>query len=120
MFCIIYSSVEFITLSPPKILSSKSTDCGSAITVEWSAPPITGPGVNFIFGYELTLRSASGKSRWNYSVPREVMSYTFIGLQINTVYEFNIRAKYSDGSSSVSHWAKEVLITTSGKLGNHI
>lgn len=120
MFCIIYSSVEFIILSPPKILSSKSTDCGSAITVEWSAPPITEPGVNFIFGYELTLRSASGKSRWNYTVPREVMSHTFIGLQINTVYEFNIRAKYSDGSSSVSHWAKEVLITTSGKLGNHI
>ncbi|CAH3046336.1 unnamed protein product [Pocillopora meandrina] len=45
------------------------------------------------------------------------MSYTFIGLQINTVYEFNIRAKYSDGSSSVSHWAKEVLITTSGVPG---
>ena len=72
MFCIIYSSVEYIILSPPKILSSKSTDCGSAITVEWGAPPITGPGVNSIFGYELTLRSASGKSRWNYSVPRDI------------------------------------------------
>lgn len=111
--------MDFTTLSPPKIQKWESIDCGSAIRVEWSAPE-TELKTNVIFGYEFTLRSTDERSRWKANVSREIFSHKFVGLQMNTDYEFNIRAKYSNSSSSVSPWKKLSLKTNSGKRGNHI
>lgn len=104
--------MDFTTLSPPKIQKWESTDCGSAIRVKWNAPA-TELKTNVIFGYEVTLRSTDERSRWKANVSRETVSRKFVGLQMNTDYEFNIRAKYSNSSSSVSPWKKVLLKTTS-------
>ncbi len=96
---------------PPTIVSSEAIKCGRAIKVEWIPPLTSESAISPVTGYELGLKSTIDDSKQIVNLSSEVLSYSFDGLKINSVYEVSLRAKNSEG---VGLPAKKQLATTAG------
>ena len=96
---------------PPTIVSSETINCGRAIKVDWSSPLSWKSAISPITEYEINLNSPSDDFKQIFNLSSEDLSYTFVGLMINAVYEVSLRAKNSEGFSLP---AKVQLTTTAG------
>lgn len=91
---------------------AESRKCGRALKLQWNPPLLIDSTVN---GYQVTLRSVNGELKRLSNLSREVRSHEFDGLEINTVYKLNIRARDLNGFGL---WARQQLTTTAGKIDN--
>ena len=91
---------------------AESHKCGRALKLQWNPPLLIDSTVN---GYQVTLRSVNGELKRLSNLSREVRSHEFDGLEINTVYKLNIRARDLNGFGL---WARQQLTTTAGKIDN--
>ena len=97
-----WSSSEYATTAttPSRVSRPGASEDGAMITVSWSAPF---DGRSPITGYEIQYRRASRPS-WEGSraATGTSRSYTFTGLEADTRYEFQVRARNRVGNGSYS------------------
>lgn len=94
---------------PPEIFIADSHKCRRAIKLQWNPPLLLESKIS---GYQVTFRSVHGESKRVFNLSGEVRSLEFDGLEMNTVYELNVRVRDLNGFGL---WAKEQLTTTAGE-----
>ena len=92
---------------PDRVSRPSASADGTAVTVSWSAP---GDGGSAITGYEIRRKTRSSFS-WQGSVAATAAtrSRVFRGLDADTEYEFQVRAKNRVGSGG---WSASIIVRT--------
>ena len=95
------STASTTTVEPPLRMRQPevTASSGHTLRVVWRAPSNTGPAIS---GYDVEYRKRGSVSSTRRSFGRTARSTTITGLESNTTYEVQVRAKNADGAGQWS------------------